>query len=110
MPTYHAHCDTCGRDEDVILPISRYKDLPECCGERMRHVLYPCYSIPDIEPYRSMVTGEYITGRAKHRDHLRQHNCIELGNENVTKRESYVEKAREKRELREYIGAKLLET
>ena len=37
--------------------------------------------IRDIEPYRSMVTGEMITGRRQHRDHLRAHNCIEVGNE-----------------------------
>ena len=35
----------------------------------------------DIEPYRSMADGTMIMGRAQHREHLRQHNCQELGNE-----------------------------
>lgn len=35
----------------------------------------------DIAPYRSMVTGEIITSRSRHREHLRDHNCIEVGNE-----------------------------
>lgn len=39
--------------------------------------------IGDIEPYKSMITGEMIGGRAHHREHLRQHNCIEVGNENM---------------------------
>lgn len=39
--------------------------------------------IKDIEPYQSMVTGEMITSRSRHRDHLRQHNCIEVGNEKM---------------------------
>jgi len=38
----------------------------------------------DIQPYRSMITGEQITGRRQHREHLRQHGCIEVGNERIT--------------------------
>jgi len=37
--------------------------------------------VRDIEPYKSMVTGEIITSRSYHRDHLRAHGCIEVGNE-----------------------------
>ena len=40
--------------------------------------------IPDIQPYQSMITGEMITSRSKHREHLREHNCIEVGNEKIT--------------------------
>lgn len=39
------------------------------------------YIQPDIEPYKSMITGEMITSRSKHRQHLKDHNCIEAGNE-----------------------------
>lgn len=35
----------------------------------------------DIQPYRSMVTGEMITSRSVHRAHLRQHQLVEVGNE-----------------------------
>lgn len=35
----------------------------------------------DITPYKSMVTGEMITSRSEHREHLRKHDCIEVGNE-----------------------------
>ena len=35
----------------------------------------------DIQPYRSMITGEMITSRSQHREHLRQHGCTEIGNE-----------------------------
>ena len=37
--------------------------------------------ISDIEPYQSMKTGEMIQGRRQHREHLRQHGLIEIGNE-----------------------------
>ena len=35
----------------------------------------------DIKPYQSMVTGEMITSRSQHRDHLKAHKVIEVGNE-----------------------------
>lgn len=37
----------------------------------------------ELKPYRSMVTGEMIEGRAQHRAHLRQHGVIEVGNEKL---------------------------
>jgi len=35
----------------------------------------------DIQPYRSMVTGEMITSRSAHREHLKAHRLVEVGNE-----------------------------
>jgi hypothetical protein len=35
----------------------------------------------DIAPYKSMVTGEIIGGRAQHREHLKQYRLEEVGNE-----------------------------
>ena len=35
----------------------------------------------DIAPYRSMADGSLISSRSTHREHLRRHNCIEIGNE-----------------------------
>ena len=37
--------------------------------------------IRDIEPYQSMVDGSMITSRSHHRNHLREHGKIEVGNE-----------------------------
>lgn len=37
--------------------------------------------MPDIKPYRSMADGSLITSRSKHREHLRAHGCVEIGNE-----------------------------
>lgn len=39
------------------------------------------YVIPDIAGYKSMQTGEWIPGRRQHREHLREHRLIEIGNE-----------------------------
>ena len=42
------------------------------------------YVLGDVQPYKSMITGEMIAGRRQHREHLRQHGCIEVGNEKIT--------------------------
>ena len=39
------------------------------------------YIVGDIDPYRSMATGEIVGGRRQHREHLREHRLIEVGNE-----------------------------
>lgn len=42
--------------------------------------------IGDVDPYRSMVTGETIGGRRQHRDHLRAHEMVEVGNDRLPDR------------------------
>lgn len=37
--------------------------------------------MPDIQPYRSMVDGSLIGSRSHHRAHLKQHGCVEVGND-----------------------------
>jgi hypothetical protein len=37
--------------------------------------------IDDIAPYRSQITGEMITSRSQHREHLRAHGCVEIGDQ-----------------------------
>jgi len=61
------------------------------------------YILPDIQPYQSMADGSIITGRRQHREHLRQHNCIEIGNESM---ENKVEKPKDNRRdiLREQLA------
>ena len=37
--------------------------------------------MPDIQPYRSMIDGSVITSRSVHKAHLKQHGCVEVGND-----------------------------
>lgn len=37
--------------------------------------------VPDVAPYKSMIDGSVIDGRKRHRDHLRAHSCVEVGND-----------------------------
>ena len=48
---------------------------------RPRHESHSPMIMGDIAPYRSMATGEIIGGRRQHREHLRQHQLVEIGNE-----------------------------
>jgi hypothetical protein len=84
MPVYRIKCDHCGHAEDAYRSVAQYNDLPEHCGASMRRVISAPYVMTDIQPYKSMVTGEMIGGRAQHREHLKQHRLIELGNDAPT--------------------------
>ncbi len=35
----------------------------------------------DIQPYKNMIDGRIITSRSEHRELLRRHNCVEVGND-----------------------------
>lgn len=37
--------------------------------------------LPDIQPYVSMIDGRVINSRSRHREHLRDHGCVEVGND-----------------------------
>ncbi len=53
----------------------------------------------DIEGYVSQVDGTWIKSRSHHREHLKQHRMIELGNE-VPKQHKPVEISRKEQEAR----------
>lgn len=63
----------------IVRLISAPEPTPQLTGKVTR--ANAC--IPDIEPYKSVVDGSIITGRKQHRDHLRAHGKIEVGNEYV---------------------------
>lgn len=43
------------------------------------------YVMGDIQPYTSMIDGSVISSRSRHREHLRQHGCVEIGNDSSLK-------------------------
>ena len=42
--------------------------------------------VGDIEPYTSMIDGTWITSRSHHREHLKAHGCVEVGNDSSLQR------------------------
>ena len=53
------------------------------------------YVRSDIADYQSVLTGEMIGSRSRHREHLRAHGCIEVGNEYVAPRREALPSPRE---------------
>lgn len=80
MPIYRVRCPSCGAEQDVFRSFKDYDDLP-ICHERMERVICAAYVADDIKPYRSMVDGRVISSRSAHRDHLKAHRLVEVGNE-----------------------------
>ncbi len=60
------------------------------------------YTIGDNVEYQSMVDGSWITGKRQHREHLREHDCEEVGNERMPFQDTARERAM--REMKETIG------
>lgn len=81
MPIYVVSCPTCGHHDEIYRTFDRYDDLPECCGEPMHRVVCAPMVHGDIEPYVSAIDGRVINSRSAHREHLKAHKCIEVGNE-----------------------------
>lgn len=50
-------------------------------GEKRSETVSCPVVIRDIEPYRNMIDGKMITSRREHRELLKRHNCVEIGNE-----------------------------
>lgn len=83
MPLYEYACPKCGAGQEVVRSIKEHTPRIKCeCGEMAVQVInWAAHVVPDIQPYRSMVTGERIRGRAHHKQHLKQHGLQEVGNE-----------------------------
>lgn len=83
MPIYGTCCQSCGKEDSVYRTVAeRDRDIPSCeCGGSVQRVVSAPYVAADMAPYKSMITGEMITSRSQHRTHLKEHGCIEIGNE-----------------------------
>ncbi len=62
----------------------------------------------DISPYISQIDGSVISSRSQHKTHLKDHGCVEVGNESMeAPKTSWIEKKENKEALRREIGARL---
>ena len=108
MPVYETICETCLKEKDIVRKVDDRHDTEECCGKKMRLMIStPNFNV-DYTNYKSMQTGEQITSKKQHRDHLREHNLIEIGNEkpSTKKRDFLMDKSKKeglKRELHQRL-------
>lgn len=106
MPIYTAFCHACEREEDIYRAVDQRNDLPTCCGLSMSRKVTAPYVAPDIAGYQSMATGEWVSSRSAHREHLKRHNLIEIGNEKLDNKPKPVDDRQRKRQIAEIIAAK----
>ena len=107
MPIYEVFCKKCNKHSDIFLPLSRFNELPMCCGEVVSRKISAPMVINDIMPYISMFDGSFIKSRSHHREHLTSNNLVEVGNENPIKKKSFSEEKNKKESLRREISARL---
>lgn len=82
MPVYDIQCDVCKKESFIFRSIAtRDEYLPICCNQSMHRKISAPYVTDDITPYKSQITGEMIESRSQHRNHLKDNNCTEVGNE-----------------------------
>lgn len=82
MPLYVYACSVCEERRDEYRSVAMRDVAPTCHRQMMRRIITaPAMVMGDIKPYRSMIDGRMITSRSQHRDHLKQHNCVEVGND-----------------------------
>jgi hypothetical protein len=87
MPVYVHKCKKCEKVKEVVRKVADYKrNFPTCCGEEMPMVLCAPAVFDDMTPYRSPVDGSIINSRSDHRNHLKEHKLIEVGNEKLKPR------------------------
>lgn len=106
MPMYRIKCNKCGMQDDIYRKIADYDNLPDCCGVKTQRVLCATFVSGDISPYQSQVDGSMITSKTQHREHLKQHGLVEIGNEvkaHMTREKPKVDKEAIRRDISQAI-------
>lgn len=84
MPVYPVKCE-CGHIEEVFRTLKDHGDWPDHCGVKMSRHLTPTNVMADMAEYRSPLDGSIVRSRKHHRNHMRKHGVIEVGNEKLKK-------------------------
>ena len=73
-------------------------------GEKRSDVVGCPMIIRDIEPYKNMINGKMITSRSEHKELLRRHNCVEVGNEKMETKITAPPKTNRREALHKQLG------
>lgn len=82
MPVYACKCE-CGHTEDVFRKIEDHGEWPDHCNTMMSRYITTTNVMADMKEYRSPLDGTVVRSRKHHRDHMRKHGVIEVGNEKL---------------------------
>jgi len=76
----------------------------EYYARKHAHVNAAPMVMSDIPEYQSVIDKSVIGGRRQHRDHLRAHDCIEVGNEWKPPRRSEMSQAERVADIKRSMG------
>ena len=76
----------------------------EYYARKYAHVSQAHMVMSDIGEYRSVIDKSIIGGRRQHREHLRAHGCVEVGNECIPPRRSELSQAERFRDIKRSMG------
>ena len=86
------------REKFELVPKEEYYVRKHAGRERAHMVM------SDIGEYQSVIDKSVIGGRRQHRDHLRAHGCVEVGNEYIPPRRSELSQAERFRDIKRSMG------
>lgn len=87
MPLYEYRCPN-GHLTDAYRTVEDRATPEPCrCGELAQKVIRTAaFAVPDIGGYKSIIDGRWIGSRTAHREHLKVHGAVEVGNERMPER------------------------
>ncbi len=88
--TYVFQTNPDGTYKQPLEMVEKSERLYPYCGEGTNK--YAHNILEDIEPYKSTIDGSVIGSRSKHRAHLREHGCVEIGTESFEKAQDHFKK------------------
>lgn len=91
MPVYEYRCPS-GHVTDAYRPVSGRLQPEKCatCGVYAEKCISrPAFAMPDIAGYTSIIDGRRIESRSAHREHLKAHGMVEVGNEKLPPKKPY---------------------
>jgi len=80
---YTAQCRQCGQQQDYYATLAERKKTPSHCGRKMKRIMVAAMVAPAFQEYRAVgIPGKpWIKTKQEHKDTLRQHGKIEIGND-----------------------------
>ena len=77
MPLYSYKCPACGETDDVLKSLALLDREEPCvqCATPMERQLSAPRVLGDYPGYNCPITGDWIEGRAAHRNNLAKHDC-----------------------------------
>ena len=89
MPLYACRCDQCDKSTDIYRSVQNRNDMPECCGCPMRRVITPLHVIGDVKTFISPIDNKPITSRRELREHCKQHDVVQVGNDRLPQKKPW---------------------